>query len=126
MTKEISAKDIKKLAPEELYAPSAEASHLLVACRRSDYSASRIAHAAEDVDAHVLNLNVTTLQPDGAEGCVVVALRVSRRDAGAVARSLERYGYEVLDFDGSGFSSTNGDDADARSRAAELLRYLEI
>ena len=124
MTKEISAKDIKKLAPEELYAPAAEASHLLVACRRADYSASRIAHAAEDVDAHVLNLNVTALTLDDADDCVVVALRVSHREAASVARSLERYGYEVLDFEGTGIAAA--DDAGARSRAAELLRYLEM
>lgn len=123
MTKELSAKDIKKLSPEELYAPAAEASHLLVCCRRADYSASRIAQAAEDVDAHVLNLNVTALRPDDMPAdCVVVALRVARREALSVVRSLERYGFDVLDFDGA----SQADDETARERAAELLRYLEM
>lgn len=124
MTKELLAKDIKNLTPEELYAPASEASHLVVACRRSDYSASRIAHAAEDADAHVLNLNVTSLRHEGMDDHVVVALRVGRREAGAVARSLERYGYEVLGTDGG--ATDGADDDTARSRAAELLRYIEM
>lgn len=126
MTKELTAKDIKNLSAAELYAPAAEASWLLVACGRGDYSASRLARAAEDVDAHVLNLNVTSLRCDDAQdGTVVVALRVGRRDASAVARSLERYGYDVLDFDGD----TPGDGSaldSARSNAAALLRMLEM
>ena len=127
MTKELSAKDIKNLSAEQLYAPAAEESLLLVGCRRTDYSASRMAHAVEDADAHVLNLNVTTLRADepGESESVVVALRVARRDAMAVVRSLERYGYEVLDF----FSNGPAADADldsARENAAALLRLLEI
>ena len=99
MTKELTAKDIKKLSADELYAQ--DASHMLVACRRDDYSASRMARAVEDADAHVLNLNVTALHPEGAgPDMVLVALRVGRRDAAAVARSLARYGYETVDFDG--------------------------
>lgn len=123
MTKELSAKDIKKMSPEELYAPAAEASHVLVCCRRADYSASRMARAVEDVDAHVLNLNVTALRTDDMPAdCVVVALRVARREALSVVRSLERYGFDVLDFDGA----SQADDETARERAAELLRYLEM
>ena len=125
MTKELTAKDIKKLTPDELYAPAAEACHILLCCRRDQYSASRIARAVEDVDAHVLNLNVTALQLPGRDGgeCVVVALRVGRRDAAGVVRSLERYGFEVVDFEGA---SGTPDDDTARARAAELLRYLEM
>ena len=58
MTKELSAKDIKNLSAAELFMPAPEACHLLVACRRDDYAASRIARAVEDVDAHILNLNL--------------------------------------------------------------------
>lgn len=125
MTKELTAKDIKNLTPDELYAPAAEASHILLCCRREQYSASVIARAVEDVDAHVLNLNVTSLQLPGREGgeCVVVALRVGRRDAAGVVRSLERYGMEVVDFEGG---TGTPDDETARARAAELLRYLEM
>ena len=129
MTKELLAKDIKKLTPELLYAPAPEASHLVVACRRRAYSAARMAHAAEDVDAHVLNLNVTAVAPEGLDDYVLVALRVARRDASAVARSLERYGYSVLDFSGDAdCSAADADEPDARERlrVAELLRYLEM
>lgn len=125
MTKELTAKDIKKLTPDELYAPADDACHILLCCRRDQYSASRIARAVEDVDAHVLNLNVTSLQLPGREqgSCVVVALRVGLRDASGVVRSLERYGMEVLDFEGTAGAP---DDETARARAAELLRYLEM
>ena len=81
---------------ERLFPPVEESSELSVACYRTDYSASRIAHAVEDVDAHLLNLNVTSLVTDHGE--VVVDLRVNRRNAASVARSLERYGYRVVDI----------------------------
>lgn len=124
MTKELSAKDIKKLSIEQLFAPAADTSSLLVACDRREYSASRLARAVEDVDAHLLNLNVTSLRADDApDGTVVVALRVGRRDALAVARSIERYGYDVLDFDGDG--SDDSYDT-ARRNADTLLRLLEM
>lgn len=124
MTKELTAKDIKKLSADELYCPAPDASHMLVACRRDDYSASCMARAVEDADAHVLNLNVTALHPEGAgPDMVLVALRVGRRDAAAVARSLARYGYETVDFDGP---ADTADEDTARMRAAALLRYLEM
>lgn len=125
MTKELSAKDIKKLSIEQLFAPAADTSSLLVACDRREYSASRLARAVEDADAHLLNLNVTSLRADDApDGTVVVALRVGRRDALAVARSIERYGYDVLDFSGD----TGDDDSydTARRNADTLLRLLEM
>lgn len=125
MTKELSAKDIKKLSIEQLFAPAADTSSLLVACDRREYSASRLARAVEDADAHLLNLNVTSLLADDApDGTVVVALRVGRRDALAVARSIERYGYDVLDFSGD----TGDDDSydTARRNADTLLRLLEM
>lgn len=125
MTKELSAKDIKKLSIEQLFAPAADTSSLLVACDRREYSASRLARAVEDADAHLLNLNVTSLRADDApDGTVVVALRVGRRDALAVARSIERYGYDVLDF--SGDTGDDGSYDTARRNADTLLRLLEM
>lgn len=99
-----------------------EASTLVVACRRQDYSASVIARAVEDCDAHVINLNV--LATSAEYDIVQVALRIDHRNPASVARSLQRFGYEVVDMD-----IPDGYDADtetARSRANELLRYLEI
>ena len=40
----------------------------------------------------------------------------------AVARSLERYGYEVVDVEKGALA----DDAVMASRLAELMRYLEV
>ena len=83
-------------APSRLFPPSDEASEIMVACRRSDYSASAIARAVEDCDAHLINLNITAdPAPDGSDD-LVVELRISHRNAMGVARSLERYGFRVL------------------------------
>lgn len=106
---------------ERLYPPVAEGSRLLAACLPSDYSASRIAHAVEDCDAQLLNLNVTS---DSAltDNRTVFELRVNHRSPAAVARSLERYGFEVLDVDRQALA----DDAVMASRLAELIHYLEL
>ncbi len=90
------SKDFKTYQLDELYPVHEGASHLLLTCRRGDYSASRIARAVEDCDAHLLNLNVM-LDPDGDHD-LLVDVRVNRLSGEAVARSLQRYGFEVLDF----------------------------
>ncbi|MDD6890251.1 MAG: hypothetical protein PUD39_08330 [Bacteroidales bacterium] len=105
-----------------LFPPSADVSSLVVACKSQDYSASAIARAVEDCDAHVVNLNV--LSRPGRCGELQVSLRIDRRNPSRAVRSLQRYGYEVVEVD-----SPDGFDADAeqaRSRANELLRYLEM
>lgn len=118
---------------EYLFPPVAESSRLLVGCRREDYSASRIAHAVEDCNAHLLNLNVTAMDGDkdydiDGDGIsdgkfpVVCDLRVSHRNAEHISRSLERYGYTVLEAS----SSDKADDSTLRRRIDELFRYLEI
>ena len=106
---------------ERLLPSRDDSSVLIVMCRPSDYSAGVIARAVEDCDAHLLNLNVTAdTTPDGL---AVIYLRVSHRDPSSVARSLERYGYEV--------SATSSDvspqtDDEARLRALEVLHYLSV
>lgn len=84
-------------SPELLFAPVQESCELTVEIDRTSYSASTIARAVEDADAHLLNLNVTARAPQ-QQGNVAVELRVSHRNAGAVSRSLERYGYLVTDI----------------------------
>lgn len=125
MTKELTAKDIKNLTVDELFPPRPDASDMLVACPRDNYSASAVARAVEDADAHLLNLNVTALKvhPDD-DTTILIALRVSRRDAASVARSLARYGFHTLDFTTPDAVAADLDAA--RARAAELLRYLEM
>lgn len=95
----------------------------MIACRRRDYSASRIARAVEDCDAHLLNLNVTADTDYDTSNRLIVELRVNHRNPSAIARSIERYGYEVVDFESV---ATNDDDETARRRLDELLHYLEL
>ena len=106
---------------QRLFPLMEESSRLLVSCLPSDYSASRLSRAVEDCNAHLVNLNVTA---DGArlDNRVVVELRVNHRSPAAVARSLERYGYEVIDMSGQ----SAADDDLMASRVAELLHYLEL
>lgn len=102
---------------------------MLVGCRLEDYSASRIAHAVEDCNAHVLNLNVTAMgrafsdEDEEPPFPVVFELRVSHRNAEGVSRSLERYGYTVL---GTRSDSTMAHEDSTRSRIDHLLHYLDI
>lgn len=105
---------------EYLFPYVAECCELVIECPRGDYSASAIARAVEDAEAHLLNLNVTSAETPS--GMVCVALRVSHRNAGSVARSLERYGYHVVETHG-------GYDVDAELTALridELLAQMEV
>lgn len=103
-----------------LFPPAEECSELTVACYRSDYSASRIAHAAEDVDAQILNLNVTSAVSDYGE--ILVDLRINRRNPYSVARSLERYGYRLVEIRNNGTTDTSP----LAERIGELLVHLNV
>ena len=92
----------------------------MIACRRDEYSASRICRAVEDADAHVLNLNVTTITAGIDEW--VVELRIDHRNPLMVSRSLERYGYRVIGVDGE----IDDFEDDNRRRVDDFLRYLDI
>lgn len=108
-------------SPERLFPERDEASELSVACYRGDYSASRLARAVEDADAHLLNLNLTSeITPAGE---IVVDIRVSHRSPSSVVRSLERYGYNVIQIRESGSSDNDSTLAD---RASELLAYINV
>jgi hypothetical protein len=108
-----------------LYPENPESSRFKVICKRGEYSASRIAHAVEDCDAHVLNLNVTAekLHDNYGDG-LVVDLRVEHRNAVSVIRSLERYGYTVIPLDVNIADGERADD-DAVEMSA-LERFLSI
>ena len=106
---------------DRLFPPREESSRLLVSCLPSDYSASRIARAVEDADAHLLNLNVTT-DGERLDNRVVAELRVSNRSPVAVARSLERYGCEVVDVEDDSLA----DDEVASQRLNELMYYIDL
>lgn len=103
-----------------LFPPVEEASELTVLCRPGQYCASEIARAVEDCDAHLLNLNVTSVRT--GDGDNIVSLRISHANGTSVARSLQRYGYDVIDI-----SSQNEANADVmRERVKELMHYLEV
>lgn len=111
-------------SPARLFPLVDDTSELTLVCRRSDYSASAIARAAEDCDAHLINLNITAdPSPDGNPDSIVVELRIARRDPGAVARSLARYGYDVVDTRTQYHESY---DDRAVERLRELVRHLEV
>lgn len=105
---------------ERLFPINAECCELSVACSRSDYSASRISRAVEDADAHLLNLNVTSETLPTGE--VIIDLRVSHRNAGAVSRSLDRYGYQTVAIR-SGYDTMQQEMAE---RIGELMAHIEV
>ena len=97
-----------------------ESAELTITCPPSQYSASAIAHAVEDADAHLLNLNVTAgTEPDSL---TTVMLRVNHSRGESVAKSLARYGYDTIEIaTPSGLPAS-----EMMERAREFMRYLEI
>lgn len=75
-----------------------DCSVISVECEPQDYSASAIAHAIEDSDAHLVDL----LTAPGENGKMLVTLRVRHSDPTAAVRSLERYGYRVVEAHSAG------------------------
>lgn len=113
-------RDSALAAVSSLFPQLDEYTELTVTCKPSQYSASAIAHAVEDADAHLLNLNVTAgTEPDSH---TTVMLRVNHSRGESVARSLQRYGYETVEMTGDpGMFYT-----DMTERVNALLHYLEI
>lgn len=114
-----------ELSPQEriqAILPDADDScELLVACPPGDYSASALSRGVEDCDARVLAMAVTSMTD--AAGRPVVMIRANTRTPEGIARSLARYGYEVLHTIG-GISPH--EQTRAMARVNELLHYLEI
>lgn len=130
MTKQISPKHTqntqKKSVPalpldiEVIFPPRLEACNILVGTGREDFVASRIAHAVEDADANLINMNVTELAD--SNNSHIVALRVDHRDPERVARSLERYGYNIVELR----AADGSHDPETQARIDELIHYLSI
>lgn len=110
------------IRPLRLFPPQDEECSLTVWCMPAQFSASAIARAVEDCDAHLINLNVTSDRTPVGE--LVVDLRINHRHGEAVARSLERYGYTVASVDGK--ASEDPSTSVAMARVGELLHYLDI
>ena len=80
-----------------------------------DYSASKLAHAVEDSDAHLVDM----FSVPGEGSNIQVTLRVRHTDPRASVRSLERYGYHVVEAHGASESP------DGLAMSAERLLSLQ-
>ncbi len=108
-----------------LMPPLQEASMITVVCTPSDFSASSIARAVEDSNAHLLNMNVTGARRE--DGRMTIELRTSLRNSALTERSLARYGYEVVESSSISPEENQSElDDTMRNRAAELLHILEL
>lgn len=107
---------------KHIFPPVEDSCEITMACYRADYSASRIARAVEDCDAHLLNLNITSQPLDGGE--ITVLLRVGHRNPDSVARSLERYGYSVVAVHTPSVTTESAEVT--MSRIGELMAHLSI
>lgn len=119
--KNLTAKDSKIYDLEVLFPQTGEESRILLGCRREDFCASRIARAVEDCGAHLINLNVLAMEHPQAQ--TVVDIRVNRRNPAEVARSLIRYGFDILEIDSDGDSDF---DSTLSDRVDELIHYLNL
>lgn len=88
-----------------LIAPRDDSSIVTVETTPAAYSASRLSHAVEDADVHLVDL----LTSPGDGDSLRVTLRVRTSDPSGVVSSLERYGYDVVEV--SGFENRNLDTA---------------
>lgn len=75
-----------------------DCSVITVECAAQDYSASLLAHAVEDSDAHLVDL----FSIPAEENKIRVTLRVRHSDPTAAVRSLERYGLDVVEVHAAG------------------------
>lgn len=96
-----------------LIADRDDSSVIAVECDPAQYSASMLAHAVEDSNAHLVDL----ISHPGENGKLNVTLRVRSEDPTEAMRNLERYGYSVVEH-------SNGSDA-ATSILAERIAALQ-
>lgn len=76
-----------------MIAPRDDCSEVTIECRAEDYSASSIAHAVEDSDAHLVDM----LSTPSSDGHIRVTLRLRHSDPSAAMRSLERHDFSVVE-----------------------------
>lgn len=95
-----------------------DSSVIVMECRPEEYSASAIARAVEDADAHLVDM----ISRPSDDGRISVTLRVRLTDPSAAVRSLERYGYDVVDSGGRAIANS----AIAEDRLNALQVYLNV
>lgn len=101
-----------------LIAPRDDSSVLVVECAPHDYSASTIAHAVEDVDAHLVDL----ISHPSEDGRLHVTLRIRTIDPTRAAMNLERYGYRIIESPRAG----DLDNAILAERLASLRALMNV
>lgn len=100
------------------FAARDDSSIVVVECSPSDYSASLLAHAVEDVDTHLVDLWTTPT----SEGRIRVTMRVRHTDPSPIVHSLERYDYNVVEaYATDGLDPTVSDE-----RLTALQLYLNV
>lgn len=97
-----------------------DCSVITLECRPEDYSASLIAHAVEDSDAHLTDL----FSVPEADGHLLVTLRVRNSDPTPTVRSLERYDFKVVEAHAS--ESAGADMTVATERLLSLQALLNV
>lgn len=100
-----------------MIAPRDDCSLITVECEPEQYSASILAHAVEDSDAHLVDLFTTP----GDNGKIMATLRVRHSDPTAAVRSLERYDFHVLEAHSSGDSMQSIEIATERLLSLQAL-----
>lgn len=98
-----------------MIAPRDDCSVITVECAPEDYSASIIAHAVEDSDAHLVDL----FSVPASNGMLQVTMRVRHYDPTAAVRSLERYDFHVVE------AHSAGDSIQSMEIATERLLSLQ-
>lgn len=100
-----------------MIAPRDDCSVITLDCSPQEYSASTLAHAVEDSDAHLVDL----ISAPTDNGRVMVTLRVRHSDPTAAVRSLERYNFHVIDAHSSGDTIQSMEIATDRLLALQVL-----
>ena len=82
-----------------------DCSMVTVECRPEEYSASHLAHAVEDSDAHLVDLFTVPAE----DGMLRVTMRIRSLDPTSAVHNLERYDYHVVEaYGGAGDSRYEG------------------
>ena len=101
-----------------LITPRDDSSIIEVECDPEQYSASRLAHAVEDADVHLVDL----LSHPTPDGHIRVTLRIRCEDAEGAAHSLRRYGYDVVDV----YQQSNLDHTAAYERILAVRALINV
>lgn len=94
-----------------------DCSIISVECKPEDYSASLLAHAVEDSDAHLVDL----FSVPAEDGRIKVTLRIRHSDPTAAIRSLERYDFHVVEAHGASSGIIEAQIATDRLQSLQVL-----